>query len=101
MRQCRVAKLISPEECRPPHRITHPAKYTALVIAFSTTGWDPNCPPLVGYQHLDGIQLLSGSHRWAAAIEAKIDIPIVAYTYEEVCDAFGSLRKWASIMEGK
>ncbi len=80
---------IDPNTCDPPHRVTHPDKFLELVEMFSNKGWDTTKPALLGYT-LDKIQLISGSHRWAAANEANIKIPVVVYSYAEIADIWGT-----------
>jgi hypothetical protein len=80
---------IDPNICDPPHRVTHPDKFLELVEMFSDKGWDTSKPVLLGYT-LDKIQLISGSHRWAAANEVNIKIPVVVYSYDEIADIWGT-----------
>ena len=84
--------------CFPPHKITHPEKALQLFREFSTQGWDPSQPALVGYPWGEGIQLISGSHRWAAAAEAGIKIPVVIKPYHEVAWSWGHLERWIALM---
>lgn len=48
----------------------------------------------------EGIQLLSGSHRWAAAAEVGIRIPVHIVPYEAVEWSYGHLERWAALMSG-
>lgn len=102
--------------CLPPHGITHPEKALQLHKAFLEPGWDLSQPVLVGYPvpseagdssctngaapYGDGIQLLSGSHRWAAAAEVGIRIPVHIVPYEAVEWSYGHLERWAALMSG-
>ena len=90
--------LLKPELCDPPHKITHPEKFEYLVEKFTNEGWDYNHPYLIGYNYLGKIQLLTGSHRWAAAMEAEIEIPVVIESKEKVYSCFGDLEKWNELM---
>lgn len=91
---------LPPQICRPPHRVTHQTKLIELANIFLASGWDPTKPSLVGYKEPDGaIQLLSGSHRFAAAMLANIKIPIRVYSYNEIRAAWGDITTWQKIME--
>lgn len=90
---------LEPVSCDPPHGVSHPEKVQALADAFDRTGWGVSCPVLVGYP-LDGrVQLLSGSHRWAAATHARIQIPVVIVPFADVEAAYGDLDAWRHIMQ--
>ena len=89
---------LSPSACVPPHRVTHPEKVQQLAAAFRDGGWDVERPALVGYPHGKGVQLLSGSHRWAAAISAGIRIPVRVVPYARVVWAWGDLERWGALM---
>lgn len=91
---------LSPLSCRPPHKVTHPEKMDDLYDAFQKLGgWDPTRPRLIGYPNGRAIQLLTGSHRWAAALRAHILIPVSIVPLEAVKDAYGDLDKWAAILD--
>ena len=81
---------IWPEYCRPPHRVTRPDNYEFLVNEFRLNGWGEDYPSLIGYPFEDYYQLVSGSHRWAAALEAGIMIPVDLYSYEFVKAIWGT-----------
>lgn len=89
-------------ECAPPHRVDRPELVRALACVFAMSGWDPDCPKLVGYEVGEpgnvGVQLLSGSHRWEAARLAGIKIPMVIFPYEIVLKAFGDVDLWRELM---
>lgn len=89
---------IEPSLCDPPHKVTHPEKFIDLCGAFCGEGWDINEPPLLGYPIDNKIQLISGSHRWAAALEANIKIPIIVYSYDWIYEIWGS-DTWLHILE--
>lgn len=90
--------LVSPDECDPPHKISHEDKYIELANEFVENGWGSSYPPLVGYEFCGRIQLLTGSHRWAAAKLAGIQIPIKILSYNQVQAANGDLLEWERIL---
>lgn len=100
--QLSMAIWVHPDSCFPPHRVTHPAKVASLAKDFEDFGWWGEA--LVGYFTWDqtsksfGLQLLSGSHRWAAALEVGTKIPVVILDEDEVESAWGDLTKWNAIM---
>ena len=89
---------LSPGQCLPPHRITHPEKASQLCQDFLTSGWDMRQGALVGYPLEDGIQLITGSHRWAAALGAGIKVPVRVVPYSEVWASWGNLNKWFDLL---
>ena len=91
---------LPPSACFPPHRVTHPEKLIQLHRDFITEGWDMSQPFLVGYPYGEGIQLISGSHRWAAAAEAGIKIPVKIVPYHEVWASWGNLERWGNLLQG-
>ena len=95
-----VPQLINvhPSFCEPPHAVTHPVKANFLMRKFLNGGWDPTRPALVGYWSEDGIQLMSGSHRWAAAWDANIAMPVVVWEWHTISEAFGNLKLWEALM---
>lgn len=82
-----------------PHAITHPEKVMDLAADFAENGWDTSCPPLIGYFVEGEIQLLSGTHRQAAAVIAGIKIPVLIWSKYTVEQAWGT-DDWPRIMEG-
>lgn len=86
----------TPKCLEPPHKVTRPEQVDELVESMLKYGWKG--PPLVGYR-LDGkVQLLTGTHRRAAAERINFAIPVVLRSWEEVKDAWGDLDKWQFIM---
>lgn len=86
--------------CTPPHRVTHEEKLEQLTTEFSQRGWDIAQPALVGYPLGCGIQLLSGSHRWAAATAAGlVCIPVIIHPYSAFQRAHGNLGAWKTLMD--
>lgn len=95
-------KLLSPSECHPPHKVTHPEKVDALVTSFSQVGWNPIAPHLIGYAEDNGhVQLLTGSHRYAAALIADIKLPTKVYTKRYVEACWGYLDVWQMLMRSE
>lgn len=91
---------LPPSACLPPHGVTHPDKLLQLYREFSASGWDLTKPVLVGYPYGEGIQLLNGSHRWAAAVEAGIEIPVKIVPYGDVWACWGHLERWMALVRG-
>lgn len=74
-----------------------------LANKFIISGWGDKQDALVGYpypgERSNKIQLLSGTHRWGAALLAGLSrIPVIVKPIEDVKDAFGDLDKWREIM---
>ena len=90
-------KWINPKFCTPPHRVTHPDKFIDLCEQFTKNGWNTEEPALVGYQYM-GIQLISGSHRWAAAINSNIKIPVIIYPYKTILRIWGT-DDWLQLLQ--
>ena len=93
-------RCVDPMSCDPPHKVTHPEKFDELVREFSTKGWDINCPNLIGYDFDGRTQLISGSHRWAAAKVAKIQIPVEIHSYEYVHSIWGT-DQWMKLLNNE
>lgn len=88
-----IITWVNPDECEPPHKITHWDKYQQLVSEFQRDGcWGIDHDVLTGYYIGDKIQLISGSHRWAAAKEADIMVPVMIYDYDEIQESWGTER---------
>ena len=98
-------------DCDPPHRISHPEKVDELAEQFLRGHWGVGFPALVGYRWatLDNfserrfystrVQLLSGTHRLAAAYCAGLQmIPVVIYPVEYVENCWGNLDAWRELM---
>jgi hypothetical protein len=88
---------LNPSRCLPPHKITHPEKFETLYFEFKENGWSKNEPPLLGYQ-MKKIQLISGSHRHAAAKCAKINLPVIIYPYKMIEKMWGT-DEWLQLLE--
>ncbi len=91
-------KWLDPSECLPPHAITHPEKVDELARMFKRGGWSPQEPSLVGYPYYHLTQLLSGSHRHAAALLAGIRVPVVIVPNGVVESRWGRLAAWQDMM---
>jgi len=92
---------LDPADCEPPHRVTHPEKHAELTRAFTEQqGWGAGYPALVGYAHVSGtVRLLTGSHRWAAAQEAGIKIPVCVKPLLAAEAAWGDLDAWIVLLQ--
>ena len=89
---------LCPSDCSPPHGVSRDEFVVQLANVFTSDGWDYRKPALVGYPWLDGVQLLSGSHRWAAAVMAELEtIPVVVISFAEVRKAWGT-DAWYALM---
>jgi len=88
----------SPNDCDPPHKVARPEQVIDLANSFVENGWDTTKPRLVAYPLNGRIQLLSGSHRWAAAQLADIEIPLAIVSYEVVKDTWGT-DEWFQLMK--
>jgi hypothetical protein len=81
---------LNTEDCDPPHDVTHPEHASKLFRDFEKNGWAPDKPALIGYPWEGKIQLVSGSHRWAAANANKMKIPVVIRSFDEVKRIWGT-----------
>ena len=94
----RVCQL-QPNQCDPPHGVSHHDFVIDLANEFVRNGWGRYKPMLVGYPWKGKIQLLSGSHRWAAATLAELSsIPVIVWDTADVEEAWGDPDKWSRIM---
>ncbi len=82
-------RWLSPEACDPPHRVTHPEHYEALRDALRS-GWEADAPACLGYLWDERVQLISGSHRWAACRDIGQKIPVAMLSYEWVKSIWGT-----------
>lgn len=91
-------KLLPPTVMVPPHKVTRESDVIDLAEKFYCEGWDSTKPALVGYKYFNKIQLLSGTHRHAAALLADLEsIPVVVFEVDEITDAWGK-PEWDYIM---
>lgn len=89
---------IEPEKCEPPHRVTHPEFFRLLIKEFQEFGWRKGTPALLGYDFFNHIQLISGSHRWAAAKIVGIKIPVMVNSYDDVLQKWG-FDEWVKMVK--
>jgi hypothetical protein len=74
--------MLHPGDCDPPHDLDMTPgsrdwiKVEMLKAAFLKDGFDPTKPALVGYPLNGKVQLLSGTHRWWAAREIGMFLPV-------------------------
>ena len=92
---------INPWWVFPPHRVTHPDKVTEFANHFASYGW-AKFPVLTGYWHWPApdhprVQLLTGTHRHAAAKLVDIEIPVVVWAEWKVERAWGDLQAWKEL----
>src|SRR3990167_4187794 len=94
----RTLRLVEPKKCVPPHRITHPTKTQEIWMSMRRNGWFGEA--LVGYPEFktDCIQLLSGTHRWAAAYKLGLKLPVMVIPRDQIWDAYGDLEAWQELM---
>ncbi len=91
---------MDPRDCDPPHEVRKHERLEPLVYAFATEGFDKSRPALVGYILNGRIQLLSGTHRHAAAKKVGIQIPVTIWLGSQIEESWGvSLEEWRRIME--
>ena len=83
--------------CDPPHRVTHDEKAHKLSVSMARYGG--NGPCLVGYRTAeDRVQLLSGSHRYAAATSLRrATVPVQVYP-EWFVQALWGTEDWTWLM---
>lgn len=86
---------VDPMLCDPPHRITHHDKMCDLAYLFRIGGWDPEQPALIGYRNGERIQLVSGTHRWNAAVGVLKRIPVLMIDAEKL---WGS-QEWIDFLK--
>jgi hypothetical protein len=99
-----VVVWVDPRDCDPPHGLdltsAHDAnKVNFLIDAFLANGFDKNEPALVGYPRDGRIQLLSGTHRHEAAMQAGTRLPVVFWLQSTIDGAWGELQDWLRVME--
>ena len=97
-----MTKRYDPVRLLPPHRVTRPEQVDELTDDMLARGWCDD--ELIGYRkyvQTGPIQLLSGTHRHAAASRAGIQIPVIVYNRATVERAYGDLEKWYWLMRGE
>lgn len=88
---------LNPNRCLPPHRITHPEKLVEIKENMLANGWRLGAPILLGYwdEEERKVQLVSGSHRWAAAKELDVRIPIEVISRKKAYELWGT-EQWCA-----
>ncbi len=81
---------VDPSECDPPHRLTHEDRYWMLRESLSADGWKIEHPTLLGYRIMDRIQLISGTHRHAAAKDEQMKLPVALKPMSEIERIWGT-----------
>lgn len=92
---------LDPNTLTPPHVVVRPWQVVELAAAMRTMGWRGS--PLVGYDDGEGgIQLLTGTHRRAAAVRANMaTIPVKVYSSGLVSRCWGRLSRWTMLIQGR
>lgn len=90
--------LLSSDVCSPPHRVTHPEKLRQLIDEFRVSGWNISKPKLIGYSFYDKIQLITGSHRFAASQVTGTLIPVKIYSYSYIESIWGT-DEWVNLIQ--
>ena len=94
-RLVRAFTWLHPGDCIPPHGLDMQWKHDSekvekLAQAFGLYGFDVTKPALVGYP-LDGrVQLLSGTHRHAAAERTGVLLPVTIWLNSDVRKMWGT-----------
>jgi len=97
LRRTTKFKWLNPNILDLPHRVTRPEQVDSLVLSLTKCGW---CgPPLIAYWHGNAIQLLSGTHRAAAARQLDMVVPVIVHPYDVVEKAWGT-PEWQDLMDG-
>ena len=102
MRKARLYVWVNPQDCDPPHSLdlssAHDWKKVAqLVEAFELAGFDKTKSALVGYPLNGKIQLLSGTHRHAAALATNTQLPVKIVLRSDVEDKWGT-HEWSTLI---
>lgn len=84
-----------PHTLTPPHRVTRPEHVDALADDMRLWGWRGDA--LVGYRLHGETQLLSGTHRQAAADRLGLYVPVMMHPLADVTAAWGT-DDWFRIM---
>lgn len=102
LRYVRSFMWVDPNDCDPPHgldmRSNHDADKVALLKeAFQREGFNLSYPALVGYPLNGRIQLVSGTHRHAAAQQAGIKLPITLWLRSSILELWGT-DLWSKVI---
>ena len=95
---------LDPDDCDPPHGLDLTTerdfnKVYDLTQAFKSEGFDRTKAALVGYPLNKKIQLLSGTHRHAAAKIAGIKLPVTLWLSSDIEKNWGLLESWSKVMK--
>lgn len=91
-----MIQYYNPSRLLPPHRVTRPEQVRELAESMINWGWRGQA--LVGYPWGNQIQLLTGTHRRAAAEVCHLFCPVVIVSKAQVGDAWGDLAKWTRLL---
>lgn len=99
-----LVKWLSAEDLDPPHGLDMSSKHDAdkvemLERKFKSEGFDKRYPALIGYPLGGRIQLLSGTHRHAAATRTGVKLPVVLWLRSDIEKNWGNLTKWERIIQ--
>lgn len=88
---------LHPRKMRPPHQVTDAERALALRDGLKKFGWKKGSPALLGYWDHGRIQLISGSHRWAACMSLNIRIPVYVVGREYLRRIWGT-EQWVKLV---
>ena len=99
-----LVKWMSAEDLDPPHGLdmSSPHDYEKVEMLekkFREEGFDKKYPALIGYPLNGKVQLLSGTHRHAAATRSGAKLPIVMWLRSDIEASWGELEKWRKVIE--
>lgn len=91
-----MIQYYDPKRLIPPHRIIRPERVVELAESMLTWGWRGQS--LVGYPWGNQIQLITGTHRRAAAEAMQLFVPVVVLNTKQVGMAWGDVIKWTQLL---
>ena len=99
-----LIKWLGADDCEPPHGLDMGSKHDAdkvemLEKQFTINGFDKRYPALIGYPLNGKIQLLSGTHRHAAACRSGAKLPVILWLKSDIEESWGELQKWAKVIQ--
>jgi ParB-like chromosome segregation protein Spo0J len=95
-----TVRHLDPNTLTPPHVVVRPWQVVELAAGMRALGWQGS--PLVGYEDDGGVQLLTGTHRRAAAVRANMaTIPVKVYSSRLVSRCWGWLNRWTLLIQGR
>ena len=86
---------LHPNDCDAPHSVSRLNQVVDLANDMERRGWDG--PNLIGYPLAGRIQLLSGTHRHAAATLRRAAIPVEIVLRSDIERCWGT-EQWALVM---